>query len=129
MNFDQIWASNRFKYRPGLSGQGMRKDPATGFLEAVSGRGFKARDKAIFIARLKSCSSKRAIARSIPIDIQAVYDHIALDMTFREQVIACEQIKGRKARLNEAMEHAKVVTSQVFLSELANAAKKYVPGI
>ncbi len=122
--FDQIWIDNRFRYRNGMKGSRMRLDEATGYLEPSTRRGFSAEMKAVFIKRFTVCSNRKAIAKSLFVDIQSVYDALALDKKFREDFIKAESIIERSPRLNDEL--VKLATSEktkVVMDLTASAAK------
>lgn len=103
----------------------MKVDPETGFLQAVYVSGFTAKKKAAFIERYKVCRNFAEVCKSVSLDLQTVYDAIALDAKFRDAVNACKQIPGRKMRLNDALENIKTEEHSLVIQQLAKAADKY----
>lgn len=102
----------------------MRMDDATGYLEPATRRGFNAEMKETFIKRFKVCSNRRGIARSINVDIQSVYDAIALDKKFREEFIKADA-KPRTTRLTNELEKLAASEKTQVVEELASKINKY----
>lgn len=123
--FDETWISNRLRYRKTHTNNKLVKDKLTGFLESYSRHGFNGEKKKVFIDRFRICKSMAGVAKSIPIDIQAVYDAIAVDPLFREEFKKCLLIDGRFNKLNNALIESKIVESQSLISELLKKAEKY----
>jgi len=123
--FDQIWIDNRFRYRKGMKGSTMRKDVATGYLEPKNIRGFNAEMKKTFIQRYSVCDNKSAIAKSLFVDIQSVWDAIALDEKFRTDIIKCDQIISRKHRLNDSLVELANSEKTNTILELSRSLEKY----
>ena len=123
--FDQIWVSNRFRYRKGMTGTGMIVDPATGYLEPATRRGFNGEMKKVFIDRFKVCSNRNQISKSLFINIQAIYDAIAVDEKFRNDFIACDQIEGRNKQLNNSLIELAASAKNQVISDLASRIDKY----
>ncbi len=123
--FDQIWIENRFRYRKGMRGTAMRLDEATGYLETTTRRGFTAEMKDIFIKRFTVCSNKKAICRSLFVDVQAVYDAIALDKKFREDYMKCDQIIKRNPHLNNELVVLANSEKKTIVDDLTSKLEKY----
>ena len=124
---DQIWIDNRTRYRKGMAGTGMRVNPSTGYLESPKPNGFSSDKKKTFIERFTVCKNKSAICKSIPIDIQSVYDAVALDSKFRTDFIHCETIKRRKNKLNDALVELASSEKVQVIAELTKKMDKYCP--
>ncbi len=124
-NFDQIWIENRFRNRKAMTGTALRKDEQTGFLEPVTKRGFSAEQKATFIKRFEVCNNQRQVAKSVRIDIQAVYDAIALDEKFRAEFIRCTGIVGRSKHLNDELVKLSSSEKNELIADLLKKSDKY----
>lgn len=125
MRFDATWIQNRFRQRKGLTGTRQTKDPVTGYLEPVGRKGFTAANRHIFIERMKICSSVAGVARSIPIDVQSVYDATAVDTKFREEMNVCWELEGRAVKLNTAIEQIEAVAKDDIIADLAKKMERY----
>lgn len=101
-------------------------DPPTGYLEPVTRRGFTGEMKKVFIDRFKICSNRTQIAESVFIDIQAVYDAIAVDEKFRNDFLACENLEGRKKQLNNSLVELAASAKNQTISDLSREARKYL---
>lgn len=123
--FDQIWIENRFRNRKGMVGTALRLDPETGYLEPTTRRGFSAEQKATFIKRFEVCNNQRQVAKSVRIDIQAVYDAIALDNRFREDFVRCIGIAGRTKRLNDELIKLSHSEKNEIIADLLKKTAKY----
>jgi hypothetical protein len=123
--FDQIWIENRFRNRKGMVGTALRLDPETGYLEPTTKRGFSAEQKATFIKRFEVCNNQRQVAKSVRIDIQAVYDAIALDSHFREEFVRCAGIPGRTKRLNDELIKLSHSEKNEIIADLLKKTDKY----
>lgn len=125
MLFDATWADNRKHLRKGMTGTGMKADPVTGYLEAMRDSGFTAKKKVLFIERLKLCKGFCEVARSVKVDVGAVYDALVLDLKFRDAVNQAQQMPDRKSHLNDALETIKFEETSQTVAELSKAAEKY----
>lgn len=125
-HFDQIWIENRLRYRKRLTGSAMRMDEVTGYLEPATRRGFSAEEKQTFIKRYTVCSNFKQCTKSVNVDVQTVYDAIAIDKRFREDIIKCNEIVGRKKQLNDELVKLAVSEKVAVLSELSKEADKYL---
>ncbi len=123
--FDQIWIENRYRYRKGMRGTAMRLDEATGYLEPMTRRGFSAEMKDIFIKRFTVCSNKRAICRSLFIDVGSVYDAIAIDKKFREDYLKCDSIIKRNTQLNDELVVLANSEKKNIVDDLTSKLDKY----
>lgn len=123
--FDAVWIANRFVYRKTLRGNKLRLDDVTGYLESPDRRCFSAAQRKVFIDRFRVCSNMSQIARSIPIDIQSVYDAIAVDPKFRADIIALDQIPGRSKQLNDEMTKLAASEKSQVISDLSKSVEKY----
>lgn len=123
--FDALWVANRTRYRKTIKGSRMRLDDVTGYLEPSHRRGFSAEMKKTFIARFKVCSNMTAIAKSVNIDLQAIYDAIAIDPKFRADIQKCNENTQRSKQLNSEMEKLAVSEKVQVITDLAKAAEKY----
>lgn len=123
--FDEVWISNRLRYRKTANSRKLVKDKITGYLESYTRNGFNGEKKKLYIDRFRICKSMAGVAKSIPIDIQAVYDAIAVDPLFREEFKKCLLLDGRFNKLNNALIESKIVESQSLISELLKKAEKY----
>jgi hypothetical protein len=123
--FDAVWIENRFRHRDRMSGAGLYKDEATGFVVPKMKWGFTVEKKLTFLARFERCSNKAQVARSVPVDIQTVYDHVALDPVFRARFLACEAKQGRSTQLIDALEEREAITKQSVVTELLGKVDKY----
>lgn len=123
--FDAIWIANRFRYRKTLKGSRLKKDPVTGYMESPDRRCFSAEQRKTFILRFKVCSNAAQIAKSIPIDIQSVYDAIAVDTKFREDFLEADKIAGRSKHLNDEMAKLAVAEKAQVITDLGNRLDKY----
>lgn len=123
--FNQIWIENRFRNRKGMVGTALRLDPETGYLEPTTKRGFSAEQKATFIKRYEVCNNQLQVAKSVRIDIQAVYDAIALDEKFRTEFIRCNAIEGRTKRLNDELIKLSHSEKNEIIADLLKKTDKY----
>lgn len=123
--FDQIWIDNRLRYRKSLHGTRLQKDPETGYLMHFTRQCFSIEKKLTFMARFRVCSNMAAICRSIPIDLQAVYDALALDQKFREDFLAADQIPNRSKRLNDELKKLACVEKTKVITDLSNKLDLY----
>ena len=123
--FDQIWIENRFRNRKAMTGTALRIDPQTGFLEPATKRGFSAEQKATFIKRFEVCNNQRQIAKSVRIDIQAVYDAIALDEKFRAEFLRCLGTAGRSKHLNDELVKLSSSEKNELIADLLKKSDKY----
>ncbi len=124
--FNQIWIENRFRYRNGMTGTALRLDEATGYLEPSTRRGFSAEMKQVFIKRFMICSNFKQICKSVFVDVQTVYDAIALDKKFREDIIRCNEIIGRKKQLNDQLVEMAKSEKTAVLTDLTGRMDKYL---
>lgn len=124
--YDQVWIENRFRYRKGMKGSALRLHEETGYLESTNQRGFSAEMKDTFIKRFMLCNNMKQICESVNIDIQAVYDAIALDKKFRDDINYCNEQKGRKKQLNDELLEQAVSEKTAIISELTNKMDKYL---
>lgn len=122
LNFDQVWIENRFRKRKRMSGTKLHVDQQTGFMTSSESWGFTAEGKKTFLARFRVCDSLASVARSIPIHIQTVYDHIALDPKFREEFVKANQIQGKAKKLNKALVDVAEEEKRDFISSLLKKA-------
>ena len=125
-NFDQIWIENRFRNRKAMTGTALRLDPETGFLEPMTKRGFSAEQKATFIKRFEVCNNQRQIAKSVRIDIQAVYDAISLDVKFRTEFVRCLGLEGRTKHLNDELVKLSSSEKNELIADLLKKTNKYI---
>lgn len=123
--YDEVWIANRLRCRKGANGKKLSLDKYTGYLEARTKTGFTGEDKKVFIDRFRICKSMANVAKSVPVDVQAVYDAIALDPKFREEFKKCLLLDGRFNKLNNAMIQSKIADSQALISGLLEKAKNY----
>lgn len=123
--FDQIWIENRFKNRPKMTGTAMRLDPETGYIEPTTKRGFSASQKATYIKRFEVCNNQRQVAKSVRIDIQTVYDAIALDPHFREEFLRCTGIPGRTKHLNDELIKLSHSEKNEIIADLLKRTSRY----
>lgn len=119
-SFDQIWIDNRFRYRKTLRGSRLRLDDVTGYLEPSDRRGFSAEMRQTFINRFRVCSNMAAIAKSVNIDIQSVYDAVAVDPKFRADIIKCNENTGRSKQLNDEMKKLAASEKAQVVIDLSN---------
>ncbi len=124
-NFDQIWIENRFRNRKAMTGTALIVDSQTGFLEPATKRGFSAEQKATFIKRFEVCNNQRQVAKSVRIDIQAVYDAIALDEKFRTEFIRCMGLTGRTKHLNDELVKLSHSEKNELIADLLKKTDKY----
>ncbi len=124
--FNQIWIENRFRYRNGMTGTALRLDEATGYLEPSTRRGFSAEMKQVFIKRFMICSNFKQICKSVFVDVQTVYDAIALDKKFREDIIRCNEVIGRKKQLNDQLVEMAKSEKTAVLTDLTGRMDKYL---
>lgn len=109
----------------------MRLDEATGYLEPKDKRGFSAEMRKTFVDRFRVCSNMTAISRSINIDIQSVYDAIAVDPKFRKDIIACNTpdsngIDKRSKKLNDELVKLAASEKSQVISDLQARRAKYL---
>lgn len=123
--FDQIWIDNRFRNRKTLKGSRLRLDDVTGYLEPAERRGFSAEQRKTFVDRFKVCSNMAAIARSVNIDIQTVYDAIAVDSKFRAEIIKCNENTQRSKQLNNELVKLAASEKVQVITDLSNKLEKY----
>lgn len=123
--FDQIWIDNRFRYRNGMNGRALRMDERTGYLEPITKRGFSAEMKETFIKRFTICSNQRQIIKSLNVDVQSIYDAIALDKKFREDYLKCNSILTRKKQLNDELVNLASSEKVQVITDLTNKLSKY----
>lgn len=123
--FDRIWIENRFRNRKGMVGTALRLDPETGYLEPVTKRGFSAEQKATFIKRFEVCNNQRQVAKSVRIDIQSVYDAIALDDKFRAEFTRCLAIVGRTKHLNDELIKLSHSEKNELIADLLKRTERY----
>lgn len=81
--------------------------------------------KKTFIQRFRLCKNKKAICKSLFLDVQSVYDAIALDKKFREDYIAADQIKKRKTKLNDALLEAIQTERHEMIDSLVSKIDQY----
>ncbi len=124
-NFDQIWIENRFRMRKAMTGTALILDQQTGFLEPATKRGFSAEQKATFIKRFEVCNNQRQVAKSVRIDIQAVYDAIALDEKFRAEFVRCMGLTGRTKHLNDELIKLSTSEKNAIIADLLKKTEKY----
>lgn len=118
MVYDAVWVSNRFRYRKTLTGTRLTKHPVLGYLEPVGRKGFTAEMRKTFIDRFKICSNMKQIAKSVEISMASVYDAIAVDTKFREDINTCNEIEGRSKKLHNELESLKVTEKNQTISDL-----------
>ena len=118
MKYDQIWVSNRFRYRKTLTGTRLTKHPVYGYLEPVGRKGFTAEKRKTFIDRFKVCSNMKQIAKSVEISMASVYDAIAVDDKFRDDVNACNEIPGRTKKLHNELASLTVKEKNQTINDL-----------
>ncbi len=123
--FDKDWIENRYKTRKGMNGLAMRQDGPTGYLESVIRRGFSAKTKKEFIGLLAVCSNQIQICRRLGVDVQSMYDAIALDKKFREDFLRCLEVVGRKKQLTNIEETLAQDEKQHIVNSLANKINDY----
>lgn len=123
--FDETWIDNRRKRRKTLKGTKLDLDPVTGYLEPFTRKGFTAYQKCTFIERLKICKNYNQICKSIPIDLQAFYDAVALDTKFREEVNKANLIENRSMQLENALVSIKIEEKENILKDLMKKAEGY----
>ena len=123
--FDQIWISNRFRYRKTLKGTRLVKDPVTGYLEPVGRKGFTAEMRKTFIDRLRVCNNYNQIAKSVGIQIQSFYDAVAVDDKFREEVLLCDKIENRSIQLNNELKQLKIKEKNQTIEDLSGRLGQY----
>jgi len=104
----------------------MRINDETGYLEPTTRRGFDSERKKVFIQRFSLCSNMKAVCRSIFIDVQAVYDAVALDVKFRTDFIRAYSIVERGNRLNDELVDLANSEKQTIVNDLNNKINKYV---
>ena len=124
--FNEIWVQNRFRHRKRMAGTGLRLNEALGYLEPSRMRGFNAEMKDTFIKRFSVCDNLKAIAKSLFIDIQTVYDAIAMDKKFRDEINRCDLIEGRKKQLNNQLVELAASEKKVVLTDLTGKMDKYL---
>lgn len=118
MKYDAIWVSNRFRYRKTLTGTRLTKHPVYGYLEPVGRKGFTAEKRKTFIDRFKICSNMKQIAKSVEITIASVYDAIAVDEKFRDDINAHNEIEGRSKKLHNELASLKVREQSDTITDL-----------
>ena len=123
--FNEIWVANRKRYRKGLTGTRLVRDPETGYMDPHDRRGFTAEMRATFIARFRICSNMKQICQSVRIERQTVYDAIAVDEKFRREFIEAYKILGRSKRLNDEMVKLAASEKSQVLTDLKNIAERY----
>lgn len=123
--FDQVWIDNRLRYRKTLKGSNMALDPDTGYLQSPHRRGFMGKQKALFMERFKVCSNVKDVARSINIDIQAIYDAVAIDPKFRQMFLEIDKIEGRAKRLNDELVRLATAEKTAVVQDLGIKLDKY----
>lgn len=123
--FDETWIANRFRYRKTLTGSRLVLDEETGYMQSPDRRCFTAEQRKTFIDRFKICANAAQIARSIPIDIQSVYDAIAVDQKFRNDFLAADKIPGRSKQLNDELKKLATSEKSRILTDLSNKLDKY----
>lgn len=125
IKYDNIWVSNRFRYRKTLKGTRLTKHPVYGYLEPVGRKGFTAEKRKTFIDRFKICSNMKQIADSIEITMGSIYDAIAVDDKFREDINACNEIPGRSKKLNNELKSLEVREKNQIIADLGRKLKDY----
>ena len=124
--FDETWIANRFRYRKTLKGSRLKLDEETGYLQSPDRRCFTAEQRKTFIERFRICSNAAQIAASIPIDIQSVYDAIAVDKQFRTHFLEADKISGRSKHLNDEIKKYAVSEKKQIITDLSGIAGKYI---
>lgn len=120
-----IWIANRFLKRKKMTGKGLFLDKNTGFLVTKNKHGFDGERKKAFLARFTVCSNLAQIAKSLGLDIQTIYDHLAMDERFREEFNKLNEIEGKATQLNSALVEASKVEQIQFINEINRIADKY----
>lgn len=126
LKFDWIWVENRFRHRKRMTGAKLYTDPETGYKATPSIKGFTVEKKKTFLHRFKSCSNIKAIARSLYLDVQTIYDHIAMDDKFREEFKRLDEFDNKTKNLNSALLERHNMEKEAMLQELAQKASKYL---
>ncbi len=124
-SFDQIWVANRFRYRKTLTGSRLRYDDVTGYMEPSDRRGFSAEMRKTFIDRFRVCCNMKQISQSVNVDIQTVYDAIAVDSKFRADYIECNKNTQRTKQLNNEMMKLAASEKLQVIIDLKNKIKLY----
>ncbi len=123
--FDEIWIANRFRYRKTLRGSRLKLDEETGYMQSPDRRCFTAEQRKTFIDRFKLCANVAQIARSIPIDIQSVYDAIAVDKQFRTHFLEADNLPGRSKQLNDELKKYAVSEKKQIITDLSSKLDQY----
>ncbi len=123
--FDETWIANRFRYRRTLKGTRLKVDDETGYMQSPDRRCFNAEQRKTFIQRFRICSNAAQIAASIPIDIQSVYDAIAVDRQFRVHFLEADKIPNRTKHLNDEIAKYAVSEKKQIITDLTNKLDQY----
>ncbi len=124
--FDQIWIDNRFRYRKTLRGSRLKLDDATGYLQSPDRRCFTAEQRKTVVDRFRVCNNMAQIAKSVNIDIQSIYDAIAVDPKFRKDIIEADLLEGRSKHLNDELVKLAASEKQQVISDLTEKTKMYI---
>lgn len=124
-NFDQIWIDRRLRYRKTLKGSRLRRDDVTGYLEPSDRRGFSAQMRKQVVDWFRVCSNMAAISRAVNIDIQSIYDAIAVDPKFREDIRKCNENTQRSKQLNNELVKLAASEKQQVIVDLSNKLNQY----
>ncbi len=125
LTFDQIWIENRFKHRQRMTGGKMTLDKATGYLTTDKRGGFNSTKKVYFLNRFKVCSNLSQICKSLSLNVETMYDHIALDPKFRDEFMKLQHKEGRSKQLNNGLLIAEREQKKAFFEGLLENASKY----
>lgn len=125
VTIDATWVSNRFRTRKRMKGGRLYKHPETGFLTTATSHGFDWEKKQTFLERFKLCSNILQIAKSVGINVQSVYDHLALDAKFRDEFIRLDQIEGKNRQLNDALLGIEKELKAAYIADLMSRSEKY----
>lgn len=123
ITIDPIWVSNRFKTRKRMKGGRLYLHPETGFLTTATSHGFDYEKKTTFLERFKLCSNINQIAKSVGINVQSVYDHLALDAKFRDEFVKLDQIEGKNKQLNDALLGIEKEQKAAYIADLLAQGK------
>ncbi len=123
--FDEEWIKTRFKNRRAMVGSAYTVDAETGFLAPKRRTGFTVEKKGAFLRRFELCNNQAQIAKSVDIDIQAVYDAVALDDKFRAEFMRCLAIPGRPKHLADGGVDFTQEEKSELIGDLLKRANRY----
>jgi hypothetical protein len=122
---DQVWVENRFRTRKGMTGKKLDLDKDTGFLTSGDTTGFTVERKTIFLQRFMVCSNITEIAGSVGVNVQTMYDHLAMDTAFRTKYLSLKDIPGKAKYLNDGIIGLEKAEKAAFIGNLLAKAEKY----